>query len=69
MPILLIGGSKDPVSNFGKGLQSLFEKYKKAGLNVTLKMYEDARHEVLNETNKQEVYTELLNFFKSNIKK
>lgn len=69
LPILLIGGSKDPVSNFGKGLQSLFEKYKKAGLNVTLKMYEDARHEVLNETNKQEVYTELLNFFKSNIKK
>lgn len=66
-PILLIGGTKDPVSNYSKGLGLLYKKYIKAGLNVELKYYKDSRHEVLNEINKQEVYMDILNFFNKSL--
>ena len=37
----------------------LAEKYKEQGLNVTLKLYEQGRHELLNETNRLEVFSDL----------
>ena len=56
LPILLIVGSEDPVSEKSKGVQQLRGAYEAAGLNdVTLRIFEGARHEVLNETNRDEV--------------
>lgn len=51
MPILLISGSNDPVGDMGKGIQELFDKMKKEGLNVQMKMIEHARHDILHEKN------------------
>lgn len=63
LPIFLVAGDKDPVSENGKGVTEVYEKYKKAGVkDVEIKLYADARHEILNETNKEEVYNDILNW-------
>lgn len=55
MPIYIFGGTKDPVGEMGRGVEKLRESYREAGLNVDVRMYEDGRHEMLNESNRQEV--------------
>ena len=68
LPLLIHGGSMDPVSNCGKGLYALEKQYQKLGLtNVKLIVYENARHEIYNELNKNEVYENTLNFIKENL--
>jgi alpha-beta hydrolase superfamily lysophospholipase len=61
LPVLLIAGSQDPVGVQGKGVHAAAEQYRKAGLtNVSLILYDNMRHEVLNEPNKQIVYQDIL---------
>ena len=62
LPVLFISGSDDPVGNYGKGVQSVYDKLKAQDCNVELKIYEGARHEPLNETNKEEVMADVLDF-------
>ena len=55
LPLLVIGGAHDPVSQ-GKRLGHLAEALRKAGSHdVELKIYPEARHELLNESNRDEV--------------
>lgn len=62
--IMIIGGEDDPVGAYGKGPRKLFEMYKKLGVkNVELKVYENMRHEILNEDNKLIVYQDIVNFY------
>lgn len=61
--IFLIAGSKDPVGNDAKDVLKLFKFLEKQNKNVEVKIYEDARHELLNETNKEEVFNDVLKFF------
>lgn len=63
-PILLVAGDNDPVGEYGKGVKKLYDVYKKAGLNVSMKLYKGARHEILNEINKKEVISDILDFCK-----
>ena len=57
LPILIISGENDPVGNMGKGVKKVYKLYKNAGIaDVSLKLLPNARHEILNEINKQEVY-------------
>jgi len=68
LSILLLSGEKDPVGNNGKGVNEVYSKYKKAGIkDITMKLFTDGRHEMLNETNKTEVYEFILNWLKKNI--
>lgn len=61
MPIHLAAGARDPVGDFGKGVKRLHGIYTGAGLSdVTLHLYDDARHEILNETNREVVTTDLI---------
>ncbi len=62
LPILLISGSDDPIGQFGKGPRQIYDQLKKAGHPVALKLYEGARHEVLNETNRSEVWNDILSW-------
>ena len=61
--ILLIVGDKDPVSSGGKLVKKLYKKYIKNGLNATIKVYPGARHELINETNKEYVYKDIIDFY------
>ncbi len=62
LPILIAIGSDDPVSRGGKDARKLYNYYKNAGLNVAYKEYEGARHEILNETNRDEVTADIIAF-------
>lgn len=57
LPILMISGSLDPVSQNGKQLWIVAEQYKKAGLSdITVRIIEEKRHELLMEIGKEETY-------------
>ena len=61
LPLLLVAGEDDPVGDLGKGVRRVYRKYKKSGiLDVTLKLYPGDRHEILNETDRQSVYRDIL---------
>jgi alpha-beta hydrolase superfamily lysophospholipase len=65
LPLLLLCGSDDPIGA-GKSNKALADAYVKAGLtDVTLMVYDDARHEVYNETNKDQVFDDLLQWLNS----
>jgi alpha-beta hydrolase superfamily lysophospholipase len=65
-PILFITGSNDPLGDYGKGIQRLYETFKNLGYkNVEIEIYPEARHELLNEINRQEVYKRLLDFYQN----
>ncbi len=61
LPIYIIAGSRDPVSGNAKSLEPLLAAYRDAGLErVTHRFYADARHELFNETNREEVTRDLI---------
>jgi alpha-beta hydrolase superfamily lysophospholipase len=61
LPVYLIAGDQDPVGNHGKGVAEVFRSFKARGMtDVQLTLYEGARHEVLNEINRLEVYEDIL---------
>lgn len=68
LDILIISGSDDPVTNYGASVGKLEKMYKGLGVkNVQTKIYDGLRHEILNEENKQEVYADIVRFFKEDI--
>ena len=63
LPILVISGQNDPVGEFGKGPEIVAETYRKTGIqDVTLKLFPDDRHEILNELDKDAVDRYLLDW-------
>ena len=68
LPILFLSGADDPVGEFGKGVRKIYEKYRAAGIqDVTLRLYTGDRHELLNETDREQVYKDLLGWFEKHI--
>lgn len=60
LPIFIISGSEDPVGDAGVGVKRVYRQYKKAGLrDVTMKLYEGDRHELVNEPNREIVYADI----------
>ncbi len=59
LPILLIAGDMDPVGNYGKGVQEVYSRLMHSGSkDVEMILYPGARHEILNETNRNQVYSD-----------
>lgn len=68
LPTLFVAGSDDPVGDYGKGVKKSFEKFKAAKMqNVSIKLFDDARHEILNDDCKQEVFDIILQFLDGKI--
>ncbi len=60
LPVFFVAGKDDPVGNFGKGVTTVWRKYKKSGFkDVSLKLYENGRHEILNETDRHIVFRDI----------
>ncbi|MBX7194532.1 MAG: alpha/beta hydrolase [Sandaracinaceae bacterium] len=60
-PIHLFAGDRDPVSRGGKGVTEVHQRLVSAGLTRTsIRLYAEGRHEMLNETNRDEVTRDLL---------
>ena len=65
LPVLLISGEEDPVGDYGAGVRTVAEKLKATGhTKVTLKLYPECRHEVLNELNREQVMADILEWMK-----
>ncbi len=63
LPILFVSGAEDPVGNWGEGVRKAFMVYKEnTKCDISIKLYDNDRHEILNETDKEQVYADLLEF-------
>jgi alpha-beta hydrolase superfamily lysophospholipase len=61
LPILVVSGSADPLAGGGGLVQVLGQRYRDAGVtDVTVRLYDDARHEIFNETNRDEVTRDVI---------
>lgn len=63
LPTLIISGDKDPVGEHGKGITKVYNKLKANGVSdITFKLYENCRHEIHNDTCREEVEADILSF-------
>ena len=63
LPVLFIAGGMDPVGNFGEGVKRVCAQMKNLGLkDVTCKLYEGDRHEILNELDHDVVDDDILSW-------
>jgi alpha-beta hydrolase superfamily lysophospholipase len=68
VPILLYSGALDPLGGRGEGVQKVAAELKAAGVrDVTLKLYENGRHEMHNEPNREEVFQTLIGWIFSRL--
>lgn len=67
LPILLLSGLDDPVGSKGNGVKKLENIYKKNNIDVSLKLYEGKRHDLFHETNKFEVFNDILTYIKKEL--
>lgn len=69
LPIHFISGDMDPVGNYGKGVRKAYADFEKAGMErISLKLYPGGRHELLNETNRKQVYEDLYPWIMERVK-
>ncbi|MDH3643368.1 MAG: alpha/beta hydrolase [Gammaproteobacteria bacterium] len=69
LPIYVFSGSADPVHGEEKGLQNLVSGYRSQVNQLDYKLYPEGRHEMLNEVNKDEVITDLVDWLDRNLKR
>ena len=68
LPIHFISGTLCAIGNKTKGVKAMIKRLTKYGMKeVTYKFYEDARHELFNETNRDEVFKDLVNWLNSHL--
>ena len=64
LPMLLLSGDEDPVSNYGQGIHFIADKLRKNGKRVEYVLYKGARHEILNDFTYDEVKKDIIKFIK-----
>lgn len=68
LPVLMISGAEDPVSKGERGPRALERHYQQVGLkDVTVKIYPGARHELFNETCRDEVTADLAGWLENHL--
>ena len=66
LPVFFVSGAADPVGNMGKGVQAAYDKFQAAGMqDLSIKLYEGDRHEILNELDRETVYKDIYDWMKS----
>ncbi len=65
LPLLVVSGEDDPVGGWGKGVRKVHRRLQEAGVtDLTLCLYPEMRHEILNEINKEQVWSDLTEWMK-----
>lgn len=68
LPVILLSGTMDPVGQYGKGVRQVYGWLKDAGVrDLTLKLYEDARHELHNELNRDEFIDDIVTWIEAHM--
>lgn len=61
LPVFFVSGAEDPVGQFGRGVQKVYEQFRKIGMRrVSCKFYPEDRHEILNELDREAVSADIL---------
>lgn len=69
LPVLFLSGAEDPVGGWGKGVRRTAARFRWVAMrDVSVKLYPGARHEMLNEWNKQEVRADILAWIRTKTK-
>lgn len=69
LPIFIISGEDDPVGDLGVGVRQVYNMFRRSGKkDLSFKLYEGFRHEILNEIGKEEVYNDVLKWMNARIK-
>ncbi len=67
-PVYLFSGEQDPVGSYGAGARKVCALFRNAGCkDLTLKLYPEGRHEMLNEINRNEVYADVLGWLEGHL--
>lgn len=67
LPIYFMSGTEDPLGEYGKGVEKIYQSYLKKGFhNVRIKLYENCRHEILNELSNEKVYRDIYEWLSEN---
>lgn len=67
-PVLFFSGDRDPVGGSGKGVKKVVGFFRDAGVkDITLRLYKDGRHEMLNEINRDEVYRDVADWLAAHL--
>ena len=68
LPIFMVSGAEDPVGDYGKGVHKACDSLKKAGVkNITVKLYDNDRHELLNEDDRKQVMEDIYQWIQREI--
>ena len=68
LPLLIASGSDDPLAGGGQLVELLVQRYRDAGVtDVTVTVYPGARHEILNETNRDEVTSDIVDWLSRHV--
>ncbi len=69
-PVYFMSGAEDPVGDYGAGVEKAYKAFCSAGLrDVMIRLYPDGRHEMLNETNRDDVKQDILNWLNEKLEK
>lgn len=70
LPVFFIAGEDDPVGNFGEGVKKAYAQYRQAGIrDVKMKLYQNDRHEILQETDREQVFEDVYQWCKKRMQK
>lgn len=70
LPVLFLSGDKDPVGEYGAGVERAYNALKEAGVqDVEIKLYPENRHEVLNELDKENAMKDIYNWMQKQMMK
>lgn len=68
LPVFLVSGDADPVGDYGKGVRKSYISLRAVGLeDLKVKLYEGGRHELLNETNRQDVMQDIYSWIEKKV--
>ena len=68
LPILFMSGMDDPVGDYTKGVLAVYNEYRKLGIkDLDVIFYQNDRHEILNELDREDVYRDVLAFLENHI--
>jgi len=67
LPMLMVSGMDDPVGEYSAGVRRAYKTYHDYLEEVDLRLYEDCRHEILNELNKEDIYADIYEWIMSKL--
>ncbi len=70
LPVFFIAGEKDPAGDYGAGVKKIYEAFvNELGMEaVTLKLYAEDRHEILNESDKEQIFEDIYSWIVERVK-